>query len=52
MLKKIKVFGDFVYPRCIRKGSKLVCKPLGKRYKFLSYKYVIIDDETPDQTLA
>ena len=45
MLKKIKVIGDFIYPQCIRKGNKLICKPKGKRFKFQSYSYIWVDDK-------
>jgi len=43
MLKKIKVHGDYIFPRCIRRKGKIVCKPKGKTYKFRSYKYIWID---------
>ena len=46
-LKKVKVFGDYIYPQCIRKGKSLVCKPQGKRYKFRSYSYIVVDDKAP-----
>lgn len=45
MLIKVKVEGDFVYPRCVRRKGKFICKPKGQKYKFRSYTYEWIDDK-------
>lgn len=47
LLKRIKVEGDYIYPQCIRKGKKRICKPDGERYKFKSYHYIWIEDKAP-----
>lgn len=46
MLKRVKVFGDFIYPKCKKVRGVRVCKEKGT-YKFRSYHYIWIDDKTP-----